>query len=244
MTYQLRGLKDQVVLITGASSGIGRATAIAFAEEGARLVLNGRGEGRLDALLHEIGETRAISVPGDCSDPIVSKRMAEMALKKWGRIDSLIANAGSGFFGSILSGSDDQILETVKTNFIGTVQLVRAGLPAMLKTGFGDIVIVASAAGYRGNANEAVYAGTKHAQVGFAGSLDRELRSSGIRVSMVCPAGTNTDFAFGTGRTPGEPSLVDYMRPEDVAFQIVTIVKMPESMRTQAWSTWSMKQES
>lgn len=244
MSYQLRSLKDQVVLITGASSGIGKATARAFAAEGARLVLNGRGKTRLDALALEIGESHALGVSGDCSDPIVSKKMAEMALKKWGRIDSLIANAGTGFFGSVLSGSDDQILETVKTNFIGTVQLVRAGLPTMLKNGIGDIVIVASAAGYRGYANEAVYAGTKHAQVGFAGSLDRELRPSGIRVSLVCPAGTNTDFAFGTGRTPGDSSLLDYLNPEDVAFQIITIVKMPETMRTQAWSTWSMKQES
>ena len=244
MTYQLRTLKDQVVLITGASSGIGRATATAFAGEGARMVLNARGESRLNALVREIGESNAFGVSGDCSDPTVSRKMAETALNKWGRIDSLIANAGTGFFGSVLSGSDDQILETVKTNFVGTIQLVRAGLPAMLKTGFGDIVIVASAAGYRGNANEAVYAGTKHAQVGFAGSLDRELRPSGIRVSLVCPAGTNTEFAFGTGRTPGDPSLLDYLTPEDVAFQIITIVKMPETMRTQAWSTFSMKQES
>ena len=155
-----------------------------------------------------------------------------------------MANAGTGYFGSVLSGSDDQILETVKTNFIGTIQLVRAGLPSMLQIGAGDIVIVSSAAGYRGYANEAVYAGTKHAQIGFAGSLDREVRTSGIRVSLVCPAGTNTDFAFGAGRTPGDPSLLDYMNPDDVAFQILTIVKMPETMRTQAWSTWSMKQGS
>lgn len=244
MSYQLRSLKDHVVLITGASSGIGRETARAFAEEGANLVLNGRGQARLDALALELGESRAIGVIGDCSDPLVTKKMAEVAMKRWGRIDSLVANAGTGYFGSVLDGTDDQILETVKTNFIGTVQLVRAGLPAMLQKGAGDIVIVASAAGYRGYANEAVYAGTKHAQVGFAGSLDREVRTNGIRVSLVCPAGTNTDFAFGNGRIPGDPSLLDYMNPEDVAFQILTIVKMPETMRTQAWSTWSMQQGS
>lgn len=244
MSYQLRSLNDHVVLITGASSGIGKETARAFAEEGAKLVLNGRGQARLDALVLELGGSRAIGVTGDCSDPLVTKKMAKVAMEKWGRIDSLIANAGTGYFGSVLSGTDDQILETVKTNFIGTVQLVRAGLPAMLQKGTGDIVIVSSAAGYRGYANEAVYAGTKHAQIGFAGSLDREVRTNGIRVSLVCPAGTNTDFAFGSGRTPGDPSLLDYMNPKDVAFQILTIVKIPESMRTQAWSTWSMRQGS
>lgn len=242
MKYELRSLEDQVILITGASSGIGMATAKAFAQEGARLVLNGRRKTRLDAIVEEIGSSLAIGVAGDCSDPSVTKLMATTAMEKWGRIDVLVANAGSGFFGSVLSGSDEQIVETVQTNFIGTVQLVRAGLPYLVEQKAGDIVIVASAAGYRGYANEAVYAGTKHAQVGFAGSLDREVRESGIRVALICPAGTDTEFAFGNGRTPGNPSLKDYLSAEDVAFQILTATKMPITMRTQSWCTWSMKQ--
>jgi len=244
MSYQLRNIKDHVILITGASSGIGKATALAFAEAGSRVILNGRGEEKLKALALEIGESQAVVVAGDCSNPVITKRMANAALEKWGRIDSLVANAGTGYFGSVLSGTDDQVLETVRTNYIGTIQLVRAGLPTLLERGAGDIVIVASAAGYRGYSNEAVYAGTKHAQVGFAGSLDREVTSQGVRVSLVCPAGTNTDFAFGNGRTPADPSLLNYLSPEDVAFQILTCVKMPTNMRTQAWSTLSMKQES
>lgn len=244
MKYELRNLENQVILITGASSGIGMATAKAFAEEGARLVLNSRGQTRLDAIVQKIGTSQAIGVMGDCSDPAVTKKMVAIAIEKWGRIDVLIANAGSGFFGSVLSGSDEQIVQTVHTNFIGTVQLVRAGLPHLISQKAGDIVIVASAAGYRGYANEAVYAGTKHAQVGFAGSLDREVRESGIRVSLICPAGTDTEFAFGDGRTSGDASLKDYLAPEDIAFQILTIIKMPITMRTQSWSTWSMKQGS
>jgi len=244
MKYELRSLKNQVILITGASSGIGLATAKAFAEEGAKLVLNARGQTRLDTIVQEIGPSQAIGVVGDCSDPTVTKKMAAAAIENWGRIDSLVANAGIGFFGSVLGGSDEQIIQTVHTNFIGTVQLVRAGLPHLIAQRAGDIVIVASAAGYRGYANEAVYAGTKHAQVGFAGSLDREVRESGIRVSLVCPAGTDTDFAFGNGRTPGDPGLQDYLTPEDIAFQILTIIKMPITMRTQSWGTWSMKQSS
>jgi 3-oxoacyl-[acyl-carrier protein] reductase len=244
MKYKLRNLENHVVLITGASSGIGMATAKALAEDGARLVLNARGKDKLGALVQEIGSAHAIGVAGDCSESTVTKKMVSMAIEKWGRIDSLVANAGTGFFGSVLSGSDEQIIETVHTNFIGTIQLVRAGLPHLITQRAGDIVIVASAAGYRGYANEAVYAGTKHAQVGFAGSLDREVRESGVRVSLVCPAGTDTEFAFGNGRTPGDPSLKDYLAPEDVAFQILTIMKMPISMRTQSWGTWSMKQGS
>jgi 3-oxoacyl-[acyl-carrier protein] reductase len=244
MKYKLRNMENHVVLITGASSGIGMATAKAFAEEGAKLVLNGRGQTRLDSIVQEIGPSQAIGVAGDCSDSAVTKKMAHIAMENWGRIDALVANAGTGFFGSVLSGSDEQVVETVHTNFIGTVQLVRAGLPHLMAQRAGDIVIVASAAGYRGYANEAVYAGTKHAQVGFAGSLDREVRESGIRVSLVCPAGTDTQFAFGNGRTPSDLTLKDYLAPEDVAFQILTIIKMPITMRTQSWGTWSMKQGS
>lgn len=244
MKYKLGSLENKVILITGASSGIGKATAQALAEEGAKLVLNGRDQTRLDNIVREIGPSEAIGVVGDCSDSRTTKKMVEAAMDNWGRLDALVANAGTGFFGSVLSGSDDQIFETVHTNFIGTVQLVRAGLPQMIEQKAGDIVIVASAAGYRGYANEAVYAGTKHAQVGFAGSLDREVSENGVRVSLVCPAGTDTDFAFGKGRTPGDPSLQDYLAAEDVAFQILTIIKMPSTMRTQSWSTWSMKQGS
>src|ERR1019366_4775200 len=130
----------------------------------------------------------------------------------------------------------------INVNFTGTVWTVRAVVPQLRKAGGGDVVIVASVAGLRGNANEAVYAGTKFAQVGLAGSLDRELTPEGIRVTAICPAGTNTEFAIGAGRTEGDPALNDYMSPADVAFQIVTALQQPRRIRTSAWMTWSMAQ--
>ena len=131
------------------------------------------------------------------------------------------------------------------TNFAGTVWTVRAAVPEMLRTtGGGDIVIVASVAGLRGGADEAVYAGTKFAQVGLAGALDRELREKGIRVTAVCPAGVETEFAIGAGRTAGDPALADYLRPEDVAFAIATVLAQPRRVRTTLWSLWSMRQQS
>jgi 3-oxoacyl-[acyl-carrier protein] reductase len=88
-----------------------------------------------------------------------------------------------------------------------------------------------------------VYAGTKFAQVGLAGAMDRELRSQGIRVTAICPAGVETEFAIGDGRTAGDPSLAEYMRPEDVAFAIVTVLAQPRRVRTTLWSLWSMGQQ-
>jgi 3-oxoacyl-[acyl-carrier protein] reductase len=132
----------------------------------------------------------------------------------------------------------------MQTNFAGTVWTVRAAIPEMLRTtGGGDIVIVSSAAGLRGGADEAVYAGTKFAQVGLAGAMDRELREQGIRVTAICPAGVETEFAIGDGRTAGDPALGDYMRAEDVAFAIVTVLTQPRRVRTTIWSLWSMGQQ-
>ena len=132
----------------------------------------------------------------------------------------------------------------MRTNYEGTVHMVRAALPTMLAKKEGDVIIVASVAGFRGGDIEAIYAGTKHAQVGFAGSLDRELRAKGVRVALVCPAGTETEFALGFGRTAGEEKLKTYLRPEDVAFQITTIMSQPRSVRTHVWKMWSMGQDS
>jgi len=121
---------------------------------------------------------------------------------------------------------------------------VRAALPPMLAAGGGDVVIVASVAGLRSGADEAVYAGTKHAQVGLAGGLDRELREKGVRVTLICPAATVTEFAVGAGRTSQDPRSGDWLDPRDVAGAIVTTLHQPRSMRTAMWTLWSMGQGS
>jgi NAD(P)-dependent dehydrogenase (short-subunit alcohol dehydrogenase family) len=109
-------------------------------------------------------------------------------LVRFGRVDSLVANAGIGAYGGILDQSDDELVEMINANFTGTVWSVHAALPPMLEAGGGDIVIVSSVAGLRGGADEAVYAGTKFAQVGLAGAVDRELREKGVRVTTMAPA--------------------------------------------------------
>jgi len=176
--------------------------------------------------------------------PADNERLVAAALQRWGRLDSVVANAGVGMYGGILDQTDEQLATMMDTNFAGTVWTVRAALPALLPAGGGDIVIVSSVAGYRGGADDAVYAATKHAQIGLAGSLDRELREQGVRVTLICPAGTATEFAVGAGRTQHDPRFARWLQPADVAAAVVTTLRQTRTLRTAVWTLWSMGQQS
>jgi 3-oxoacyl-[acyl-carrier protein] reductase len=240
-----RDLAGSVVAITGATAGIGREAARQLAALGAKVALGGRRQERLDELVGELGADNAVGVVMDVRRPEDNARLIEAAVQRWGRLDSVVPNAGIGMYGGILDQTDEQLTEMMDTNYAGTVWTVRAALPALLATGDGgDIVIVSSVAGFRGGADEAVYAGTKHAQVGLAGSLDRELREKGVRVTLICPAGTATEFAVGAGRTDDDPRFADWLTADDVAAAVVATLQQPRSMRTAIWTLWSMGQGS
>ena len=245
MPAEMRSLQDTVVVITGATSGIGVAAARLLVEAGGKVALGGRRVNRLHNLVAELGEENCVGVVCDVTIPADNARLVSAAIERWGRLDSVVANAGIGMYGGIMDNSDERIGEMMQTNFAGTVWTIRAAIPEMLRTtGGGDVVIVASVAGLRGGPDEAVYAGTKFAQVGLAGSLDRELRAQGVRVTAICPAGVDTEFAIGDGRIAGDPMLADYLRPEDVGFAIATVLAQPRRVRTTLWSLWSMGQQS
>jgi 3-oxoacyl-[acyl-carrier protein] reductase len=239
----MEDLKGTVVAITGASAGIGRATARELAGAGANVVLGARRRERLEAIEAEF-PGQAMAVEMDVRSPDDCRRLIHQAVERFGRLDALVANAGIGMYGGILDNTDEALATMLDTNVAGTVWPIRAAVPVMLEAGHGDIVIVASVAGFRGGADEAVYAATKFAQVGLAGALDRELRDKGIRVSTIGPAGTSTEFAIGTGRTEDMPELKTYLKPEDIAFAIRTVLEQPRRLRTQYWTIWSMAQGS
>lgn len=239
-----RDLTGTVVVITGATAGIGRATARQLVAKGAKVALGGRRRERLDELVAELGADNAVGVVMDVRSPADNARLVAAAVDTWGRLDSVVPNAGIGMYGGILDRTDDELAEMMDTNYAGTVWTVRAALPTLLEAGGGDVVIVSSVAGFRGGEDEAVYAGTKHAQVGLAGSLDRELRVKGVRVTLICPAGTATEFAVGAGRTDDDPRFAEWLTPDDVAHAIVTTLEQPRSMRTAIWTLWSMGQQS
>ena len=244
MPAQTRSLTDTVVAITGATAGIGEATARLLVEAGAKVALGARRTVRLDALVAELGAEHAVGVAVDVRSPADNAALVAAAVDRFGRLDSVVANAGIGAYGSVMDHDDELVARMIDTNYTGTVWTVRAAVPALRAGGGGDIVIVSSVAGLRGGGDEAVYAGTKFAQVGLAGALDRELREEGIRVTAVLPAGVETEFAMGTGREPGQPVLASYLRPEDVAFAIVTTLTQPRRVRTTQWALWSMGQQS
>ena len=238
-----RDLQGSTIAITGATSGIGRSLARELVKVGANVVVGGRRANRIQDLVAELGPACAVGLSCDVRLPEDNRRLVNLAMETFGRLDSFVANAGGGAYGSILDYTDGQLTEMVETNFLGTVWGVRAAVPMMLETG-GDIIVISSVAGLRGGGNEAVYAATKFAQVGLAGAIDRELREKGIRVSTICPAAVRTEFALGFGRTEGDEWLEQVLRPEDVAAAVVTVLSQPRRMRTQLWSMWSMTEGS
>jgi NADP-dependent 3-hydroxy acid dehydrogenase YdfG len=244
MPYTVRDLTGSVVAITGATAGIGAAAANQLVEAGAKVVLGGRREERLDEAVARLGAENAIGVTMDVRSPADCARLVDAAISTFGRLDTVVPNAGIGLYGDILDHSDAEVERMMHTNYDGTVWAIRAAVPAMLETaGGGDIVIVSSVAGLRGGGDEAVYAGTKFAQVGLAGALDRELRAKGIRVTAICPAGTATEFAIGTGRVDNDPRFADWLTADDVAHAIVTVLQQPRSVRTTLWAMWGMGQQ-
>lgn len=245
MPAPTRSLSGTVVAVTGASAGIGAATARLLVERGARVAVQARRVERLDKLVADLGSENVVTAAGDVREPGAATELVRAAVDGFGRLDSIVVNAGIGMYGGILDASEDELQTMMRTNVEGTVWAVRAAVAQFRAAGDGgDVVIVSSVAGIRGGGNEAVYAATKFAQVGLAGSLDREVRTEGIRVSTICPAGVHTEFAIGAGRTEGDPALDEFLQPEDVAHTIVTVLEQPRRLRTTQWQLWSMAESS
>ena len=122
-----RSIEGTVVAITGASAGIGASAARALVDAGARVALGARRKERLTALVAELGDEHAAAVPGDVRDPQYNDALVAAAVEKWGRLDTVIANAGIGAYGGILDLDDAQLRQMVETNYLATVWIVRSG---------------------------------------------------------------------------------------------------------------------
>ena len=218
-------LEGKTVLVTGASRGIGAATARALSDAGANVALASRSG-------DDLGLPNVVARSGDVRDPSSLEQIARMAADKFGGIDAVVVNAGVGSYGPFLELSSEELEDMIDVNVKGAIYTIRAVLPYLLEAeGGGDIVTLASEAGRRGLPLEAVYCASKFAQIGFTRALDHELREAGVRCTNVAPGGVATDFAMGRGRTPDMPELAGMMTPEDVAEVVVFVLKRPRSHR-------------
>jgi len=220
MTKKLAG---KVALITGASAGIGRAAALALAEEGANMVLTARRGERLKELEAAVEKAggKAVSVVGDASKEETAQECVAAATKAFGKLDILINNVGIGNYKNLVDTSAADYDEMVDSNVRSTFLFTRHAAPLMIKQHSGTILMISSMAGIYGFAGEAVYCATKFAQVGFAQALDKELRPHGIKVGVICPGGVKTEFALGKGRTEENVAKSGMLEAEDVASAIL-----------------------
>ena len=226
-------IDGKIALVTGASRGIGRASALALAQEGAHVIVAARTAGELETLAGEIRALgrEALPVACDLSQTGEVDSLFAQVNDRFGRVDILINNAGAGKYGPVDVLTPEDYDWMMDTNMRSTFLCTRLALPGMKERRDGHIVFVGSVSGLRGTPNQAIYSATKHAQHGFASVLDAECREYNVKVSYLAPGGTSTHFAFGMGRTEGDPKLEQYLDPEDVAEAVVFAVTQPPKAR-------------
>ena len=197
---------DKVVLITGASSGIGKDSAIKFANEGAKVVLVSRSREKLEAVADEIRlfNQNVLVIPTDVSSPDQVVAAVRETVEKFGRVDVLFNNAGSSEVGLV---EDEDFVKKVKrmfeVDYLGTVFFTKEVIPVMKKQGSGHILNMSSVVGRKAFPHFGAYSSIMHAITGFTSSLRQELRGTGINVSIIHPALTQTP-------------LLEHVRPEDM----------------------------
>jgi NADP-dependent 3-hydroxy acid dehydrogenase YdfG len=207
---------QRVLLITGASTGIGAATAKAAADAGWSVVLSARSEDKLRALAAELGEERALAVPCDVTDWDAQQQLVSATLERFGRIDGAFANAGFGAKRGFLEEDPDHWREMVLTNVLGPALTIRAVLPHFLENDRGHFLITSSVAGRRALPGS-LYSATKHAATAMGEALRAELRqmhdNTTVRVTLIEPGMVDTPFF------ENKPERA--LEPEDIAAAVM-----------------------
>lgn len=200
---------DRVVVIAGASSGIGRETALRLATRGDLLVLGARRLDLLEHLSEEIlsagGEAEVVQT--DVTDASQVDRLVQRGIDRWGRIDVAVANAAQFFYEPLVDSSTETYLRAMDVNFHGTVRLVYAVLPHMMRQGSGHLVFTSTFDSRFGNRNEGAYVASKHAQGGFAEVARRELAPLGISASSVLLGRVDTPMIEDLKVSPVQPKI-------------------------------------
>jgi len=229
--YNYENLQDKVVMVTGASSGLGEALAKEFARGGCNVYLAARSEEKLVALAQELELTmqtdqRAIPLKLDVTNNTQVVQAANRMLKDYGKIDIWVNNAGSETPASVLDLSREQLQEITAVNYFGLAYGTKAAAQQMVQQGYGDIVQILSTSAFTPRANEAAYCAAKAAAEMYSQCAQKELQQHGIRVIPVKPGGMDTHFAQNAGLQMPK----DAMNPEDVAELIVHAVSLPRNI--------------
>ena len=224
-------LKGKVVIITGASSGIGAATARALARLGCKLALAARSSDKLQALAGELG-AEAISVPTDVTVGSEVELMVADTLARFGRIDVLFANAGLYIPGQVAEGDPDDWAHLMDVNINGVLRCVRAVLPHMIARKSGDILVTSSVSGFIDIHWEPIYSASKHAVQGFVHTLRRQVAESGIRVGSIAPGMVANELWGITAESDINEriSARTCLRSEDVAEAAIFILSRPPNV--------------
>lgn len=240
-------IKGKVVIVTGASSGIGEATARQFGQEGARLVLAARRIDRLEALAQDIlamgTGAETLVVQADLSKLEEIQALVRQTLDRFGRIDILVNNAGFGRLDWLENLDPLKDIEAqFDVNVLGVVQTTRQALPVMIKQRSGHIINMGSMASLVATPTYSIYAACKHAVHGFSEALRREVKPWGIDVSMIYPGGVTTEFGQHAGikrKTQATTPKFMLLSAEDVGRAVVQLVRRPRAMWILPW-LWSV----
>lgn len=228
MTGRFRG---QRVLITGGSTGIGRAAVEAFAAEGARVIAVARSRERLEALSRQIESPPGLlPIVADITDGGEVDAMVARVLDDGGAPDVVVANAGLGLDARFVETTDEALRAVFELNVFGLFRTVRPFLPGMIERGSGRVLLISSVVGKRGIPRYAAYAASKFSLHGMADALRPELLGTGVTVGIVCPGSTTTEFHDRKLRhgTPRSYTRLARRPPESVAR---AILKMARSRR-------------
>jgi NADP-dependent 3-hydroxy acid dehydrogenase YdfG len=228
----MNSLRARVALVTGASKGIGRATALRLAQDGANMVIAATSNDLIEKVKGELEGLGAESIAVRCDVTHLSEceDLIQQALNRFGHIDILVNNAGVGFSGKIVNSDPKEAEQMVKVNILGVYYMTRLVLPSMIEQGRGDIVNIGSVAGLKYSPNFAIYSATKFAVRAFSEALRNEVQQYNIRVTLVHPGMTKTAFfdSFTKGGSPVPVDKGEILRPEHIADAIHLALTRPD----------------
>lgn len=231
----MAGLTGKVALVTGASSGIGEATALALAAEGVSVAISGRRRERLDSLAERIVAAggKALALPGDVSIEADATASVTDTVAAFGRLDILVNSAGVNEAGGIETLTSEQWQRVIDINLMGTIHVCRAAFPVMKGQSSGDIINISSTAGRRAGWRFASYSTSKFGLTGFTESLRQEAGQVGIRVSIIEPGATATDIASSISDPQWRDMIQQHthkegaMEPSDIVDGILLALHLP-----------------